>query len=185
MVSSHPRVIGVRTGVSTQLDALALDSDPSRVKQAKRWAKAFDLCQETVEGRLRTAALRACEDNQKRIAEQNKRMQAAVSEAFSGGQESPPKHTPITLDEARPVYCKWLADLDDDVLEVTFGTVMAHRVDGDPVWLFVIGPPGDGKTEVLRSTSKDPTVYMLSSLKLASLISGFQNDNGPEPSLLP
>jgi AAA+ superfamily predicted ATPase len=59
---------------------------------------------------------------------------------------------------------------------VVFGTIMAHRLDGDPVWLFLIGPPGDGKTEVVRSMSADEAIYTLSSLKPAALISGFQND---------
>ncbi len=98
--------------------------------------------------------------------------------------QSHPPPTPHTLDDARPIYHRWLAGLDDDLLDVVFGTVMAHRLDGDPVWLFVVGAPGDGKTEVLRSVSAYEGVYMLSSLTPGTLISGYITE-GEDPSLLP
>ncbi len=101
------------------------------------------------------------------------------------GAISPPGPTATTLSQAQEVFRKWLDNTDPDLLDVVLGTVMAHRLEGDPVWVFIIGAPGDGKTEMIRALQGDSTIYMLSSLKPAALISGFQNDDGSDPSLLP
>ncbi len=167
------RRIGLRIdGEDKDIVMVRLDSDQARRQQAKRWAEAFDLDKDDLEGKLRRAAVVATEDSQR------VRKQSDVR-----GAESPPV-PPCTLDEVRPVFKKWLQNTDPDLLDVVFGAVLAHRLDGDPVWLFIVGAPGDGKTECLRALSQHPDIYTLSTLTPGALISGYITD-GPDPSLLP
>ena len=70
------------------------------------------------------------------------------------------------------------------MLDAVFGTVMVHRLPGDPLWLLIVGAPGDGKTEIIRASSEHPDIYPVSSLSPNALISGYITD-GPDPSLLP
>lgn len=91
---------------------------------------------------------------------------------------------PISIDQARAVFSKWIMLDDWDVLDVVLGTVMVHRIEGDPLWLFIVGPPGAVKTEILRSLSAYPGVRAVSTLSPNAMISGYITD-GADPSLLP
>lgn len=77
---------------------------------------------------------------------------------------------------------------DDEYLDVVFATVLANRIQGDPVWLFVIGSPGSCKTEVLRTLETEET-YQVSKIRAASLISGYVDNRSKtkdvDHSLLP
>lgn len=81
-------------------------------------------------------------------------------------------------------YRKWLEIDQPDMLDVVFGTVLANRMDIDPLWLFVVAPPGGGKSEILMSLSACPMVHCSTGLTSHTLISGF-NFGGADPSLLP
>jgi|CXWL01.1.fsa_nt_gi hypothetical protein len=165
-------------GENADVVSLKLDSNVSRNRQAKTWSKQFRLKESDVLDKLRNAALAVTADNKKKEIER-------IKARWTAAKSPPPPPTPISLSQARQVFNKWLEDTDSDLLDVVFGAVMAHRLDGDPVWLFIVGAPGDGKTEMIRALQRDPTIFMLSSLKPAALISGFQNDDGSDPSLLP
>ena len=51
---------------------------------------------------------------------------------------------------------------EEVVLDVVLGAVVANQFSGDPVWLFLVGPPGALKTEILRSLSSRNEIYELS-----------------------
>jgi hypothetical protein len=161
-------------GKDRDVKMVRLDSEEGCKRQAKRWAEAFGLDAEVVESKLRTATLKTFKD----IEDARK----AKAEAARGVVSPPPPCA--SLEDVRVTYHRWLAKLDDDLLDVMFGAVMAHRMSGDPVWLFIVGAPGDGKTEVLRSLAPHDDIYMLSSLTPGSLISGYITE-GDDPSLLP
>ena len=82
-------------------------------------------------------------------------------------------------------YRKWLYLPDTDVLDVMFGTCIANRLDGDPIWLFLIAPPGGTKTELLNTISAGPNIVTTSSLTPKSLVSGANIAGGGDPSLIP
>jgi hypothetical protein len=90
----------------------------------------------------------------------------------------------ITPAEAIKCYRKWLELDDPEMLDVVFGAVLANRMDVDPLWLFVVGPPGSGKSEMLMSLSDCPMVQCSTGITPHSLISGM-NTGGGDPSLLP
>lgn len=150
-----------------------LDSDQARKRQAKAWSEAFTIPLDDLEDKLRRASIVATAESQQ--------YHPKVGGTESGGRGG---YAAFPLDSARPVFDKWLLHVDPHLLDVVFGTIMAHRLDGDPVWMFIVGAPGDGKTESLRSLSDSDHVYPISTLTPGALISGYITE-GPDPSLLP
>ena len=90
----------------------------------------------------------------------------------------------VTIDEVYNTYREWLHLPNTDVLDVMFGTMIANRFEGDPLWLFIVAPPGGTKTELIRSLAKSPFTYNTSTLSSKSLISG-SNITSQEHSLIP
>jgi len=91
----------------------------------------------------------------------------------------------IECDKVCEVYRKWLHLPSTEVLDVMFGTMIANRLDGDPLWLFLVAPPGGTKTELLNSISSAPNTVTTSSLTSKSLVSGANTVGGGDPSLIP
>jgi hypothetical protein len=82
-------------------------------------------------------------------------------------------------------YSKWLHLTDEDALDVLYGTVLANRIPGDPLWLMLVAPSGGCKTELLMSLDGAPLVVSLTSLTPHSLLSGSKDLGGGDPSLIP
>ena len=77
-----------------------------------------------------------------------------------------------TLDEARATFRRWLFLPDSGALDVVLGTVAANRLEGDPVWTLLVGPPGGGKSELLNAISGLDDAHPAGTLTEASLLSG-------------
>ena len=61
---------------------------------------------------------------------------------------------PITLEEARKVFRRWLGDdYDTDALDAMLAVAAVERFDdgSDPVWLLIISGPGAAKTETVQA----------------------------------
>lgn len=126
-----------------------------------------------------------------------RKLHAMLQEPFE--QESPtpedgkPKETKafkgagphINPDEVFVAYKKWLYLQDDEPLRILFGAAFANRLQGDPLWLFLVAPPGGMKSELLMSLSKHPSIEPTTSITPHTLISGMQSAGGIDPSLLP
>jgi hypothetical protein len=120
-----------------------------------------------------------------REAPRSKRSLQVQSGLEKGQVASAPKVPPIGHREAEEMYRVWLK-IDDPVpLRIIFGTIFANRMDGDPIWTFVVGPPGSAKSETLLSLADCQEVEMTTSLTPHTLISGAQLPGGGDPSLLP
>ncbi len=109
---------------------------------------------------------------------------AIIIEPQNAAEEN--RNSANPLDEAKRVFQQWLYLPDTRVLDFTFGVYFANRLGGDPVWGGIIGPPGDAKTEILRSLTGSG-IKVLSKLTPRTLISGLRKgpDCREEPSLLP
>lgn len=92
-----------------------------------------------------------------------------------------------TFKKVLTTYQKWLHMTPEhvNILKITYATILSNRFKGDPLWLFVVGPPGSGKTEILMSTSQVFDVVKASNLSSTSLLSGWCGPGGSDPSLLP
>jgi hypothetical protein len=102
-------------------------------------------------------------------------------------------HTRLTrsLQDVHHAFGTWLEfPLDGgnqpryEIIDIALATVVANRMQGDPLWLFLVGPPSAGKTEVISALDRLPDIYPLSSLTAQTFASGFER-KGVETSLLP
>lgn len=67
---------------------------------------------------------------------------------------------------------RWLHLPDPGSLYALLGTIAANRLEGDPVWLLLVGPPGGGKSELLNALSGLEDVHPTATLTEAALLSG-------------
>ena len=80
-------------------------------------------------------------------------------------------------------YRKWLHLPDTNIIDIVYGTMIANRLDGDPIWLFLVGVPGCTKTEMLMSLGDAPKTFSISALQPHMLVSGYRA-GGSDPSLI-
>ena len=92
---------------------------------------------------------------------------------------------PPSLSQLREVFMKWLFLTDTDTVETIMAVHLSQIIDGPPIWMFLVAPPGGAKTEIISSLSLCHQTYMTSSLTPHALISGANFKNLPDPSLIP
>ena len=81
---------------------------------------------------------------------------------------------PCTLADVETIFAKWIRDDDPIPTRVVLTTYAANRhLDGDPVWMMLVGGSGVGKTERLIPLAVLPDVVLESSITgPAALLSG-------------
>jgi energy-coupling factor transporter ATP-binding protein EcfA2 len=81
----------------------------------------------------------------------------------------------MTFEELKQRYEEFLDFREDpDILRLIYGALCANQLQGNPVWLMIIGPAGCGKSELLMSLSAAKKhTYTISSLTPYSLMSGY------------
>ena len=90
------------------------------------------------------------------------------------------------ISHARSAGARLLELQDPHVIDVVLATLVVNQLAGDPVWLVLVAPPSNGKTEILTAASAAPTTYMLSTLTRHTFISGHRPTAAcADPSLLP
>jgi len=81
---------------------------------------------------------------------------------------------------------QWLHLPDPEPLDVVFGSILSNRiVSGDPVWLFLVSPPGGSKSAILMGLNDVDDIFTTTCLTPHSLISGANFTGGGDPSLIP
>ena len=72
---------------------------------------------------------------------------------------------PVSCAEAEAVYAKWLHDDDRVPTRIVLAAYAANMcLDGDPVWVMLVGGSGIGKTERIMPVASMPHVVMASTL---------------------
>jgi hypothetical protein len=93
------------------------------------------------------------------------------------------------LASARETVANLLCLPDDDLLAADYIIAVvisnAWTPDADPLWGWLIAPPGSYKTEILRTLEGYPSVHYLSSLSQCALVSGYDTGDDDDKSLLP
>lgn len=100
-------------------------------------------------------------------------------------QEDEVSDNPPDFEETLKIFEKW-ADMKPDLvdaLKVMFAVVLSVKVPGDPLWVYIIGPAGSGKTMLLISLKENSRCIFQSAITAHTLVSGFQRNY--DPSLLP
>jgi hypothetical protein len=79
------------------------------------------------------------------------------------------------------ILSRWFYKPDLQAIRIVMGTLQAHYLMvGDPAWLFVVAPPGSGKTTVsIMGASGLPTVNVLGDLTENTFLSGFYGHKDP------
>ena len=77
-----------------------------------------------------------------------------------------------TLAEVVETFQRWQYLPDPTALYVVLAAYVANKMDGDPIWILVVAPPGTGKTEVVMPLAGLSDVHLASTLTEASLLSG-------------
>lgn len=67
-------------------------------------------------------------------------------------------------------------------LRVSLAAALSERLPGDPLWMYLIAPPGGGKTAILAAMARASNVLLRSTVTPQSLVSGFAGS--ADPSLL-
>lgn len=103
-----------------------------------------------------------------------------------GGQGQGTGAAPLAPRAGLAVYRKWLKLPNDDPILFMFGVLFANRIDrADPIWSYMVGSPGGGKSELISSLVDVEGTYFLSSLTPRTLVSGAMGPGGDDPSLMP
>jgi DNA-binding transcriptional ArsR family regulator len=68
---------------------------------------------------------------------------------------------------------------DPGPLLVALATVAANRLDGDPVWVLIVGSPSSGKTEILQPLTGLKDVHPVGQVTEAGLLSGSSKQDAP------
>lgn len=76
------------------------------------------------------------------------------------------------LGEAVDTFGRWLHLPDSDLVVLVLGATAANLLEGDALWLLVVGPPGAGKTEVLQPLTTLEYVHPAATITEAALLSG-------------
>lgn len=95
--------------------------------------------------------------------------------------------TPPTFPAVVKTFRKYGIHLDrnmENCLAVVLATTLSVQLPGDPIWVFLVGPPGSGKTLLLRSLEDSEHCLFQSSLSPRALCSGYRGEDGQDPSLL-
>lgn len=80
--------------------------------------------------------------------------------------------SPCSLDDVKATFRRWIHVEDAGAIEVTLGTVAANLMDGDAVWLMLVGGSSGGKTEIVNPLLGLPFVREAAVLTESSLLSG-------------
>lgn len=88
-----------------------------------------------------------------------------------------------TVKQLEDEFKKVLLIEDDYVIKMLMASVIANRMNTDPVWVFLVAGPSGGKTELINSIEGLPFVYPIDTLTTNSFASG-QKKAGKETSLL-
>ena len=85
------------------------------------------------------------------------------------------------LEELETILAKRFFEPDHQAIRIVLGTIQAHRLNlGDPAWLFVVAPPGSGKTTMsIMGAAGLPDVLMLGDFTESTFLSGFHGHHQP------
>lgn len=111
------------------------------------------------------------------------------SDSVNGGKAAPGANVASqavarNFDEVIEVFKKWMWLEKDMVLamRIILATVLTEQLAGEPLWMYIVSPPGGGKTRLLSTLKDSPYVEFRSTVTPRTLVSGYQRE--PDPSLL-
>lgn len=90
---------------------------------------------------------------------------------------------PVTYQDVRDEVARTYIISDEGLIKLILAAVIANRLPISPVWLFIIGGSGSGKTAFIDMVSSCKWIYQISSITPNTFLSGFKS-GGMEASFL-
>jgi hypothetical protein len=180
------------SGIRGEGKAWTMLQGVARSLRAMQWPedlpKGFDVRDLYLHAGDEQSALKALTDGLR--AEPRMQGAAEGGTQASGRQanDSPLNLTPgegLSREQIIKGYRKWMHLPNPELLDIIYGTLLGNRLPGDPLWLFLVAPPGGAKSEFLMSLGKAPKVMTTTSLTPHALVSGAVSPGGGDPSLIP
>jgi hypothetical protein len=121
-------------------------------------------------------------------------LQSTAAESSSTAEGKPAEKEPqkparkikmISLATCHRVFKKWLHLPEPDVLDVVLAMLAANGLPDDPLWMYLIGAAGSGKTEMVSAIRGHEDVFWQNDFTASSLCSGLEGKDGKDKSLLP
>ena len=82
----------------------------------------------------------------------------------------------VRLSDVYKTYDKWLCIKDRGRIDVVLAAALTRRLTGTPIWLFLVGPSGDGKSEQLMALNEPENTVIIHEITPSTLVSGMSTD---------
>lgn len=86
--------------------------------------------------------------------------------------------TPMPFEELDRTINNWLTIADFGVVKFVLAAIVANRLPGNSVWVYLVGTSGAGKSEIIQGLNDIPFIYTLSNLTPTTFISGMKGVDG-------
>ena len=110
----------------------------------------------------------------------------STTPSFSLPEKRQGNGKPPTFSRLLSVFTKYvyLNKNMQTALSIMLATAISARIPGDPLWVFLVGPPGSGKSLIIQALRSSPWSRFESTVTRTSLMSGFLPESGEDMSLL-
>lgn len=153
---------GTRNSLAAQLAGKLFYHLPTDLWEIAGWAtmKEWNLAQN--KPLLNENELRSVWDSIKKEEQRNR----------IGGNQANGQRNAISFQTLEHTVSKWLLLNDKGIVKVLVATIIANKLNADPVWLFIVTASGGTKTELIRGLGKIDGIYPLSDLTPQTFLSG-------------
>lgn len=139
---------------------------------------------EAIQNKKPKKTLRLIYEMQKKFTRKSLNAGEGITEEITEGKDSVIIRR-TTFEDVEKVFKKWLYLDNTDAIKTACAVILSTRMKGDPLWMMLVAPPGGSKTEIISSFNMCPNVYLTSSLTPHAMVSGANDRDGSDPSLLP
>lgn len=139
---------------------------------------------EAVAAKKPKKTLRLIKEMAKKFTRKSLNAGEVLTEEFSDKKEAVVVRK-TSFEDVEKVFRKWLFLENTDAIKTACAIVLSTKMKGDPLWMMLVAPPGGSKTEIISSFNMCSNVYLTSSLTPHAMVSGANDRDGSDPSLLP
>ena len=99
----------------------------------------------------------------------------ASKESYDQAMRQAQAKKDVTLKNVHDVFKKWLFIDDTDRIDLSLAVGINYRNESSPIWVIIVSPSGDWKSELLMSFSGLPDVVQLDQITKNTLASGLKD----------